>query len=60
MKPYLGCFKCRSIFHFSIPKGWFLRKVLFFLPIKIYFCAKCNKRRFVWLSDEDERKYERV
>jgi len=59
-KQYLVCGKCRAIYHFAIPQSWFMRKVLFFLPVKIYFCAKCNRRRYVWITDAEEAKYEKV
>ncbi|WP_428329888.1 hypothetical protein [Mucilaginibacter sp.] len=59
-KPYLRCKKCGAIFHFPIKSGWFFGGVLSFLPIKIYFCAKCNKSRYLWLTDDEAEKYDRV
>lgn len=59
-KKYLTCRKCGSVFHFVIPRGWFLKNVLFFLPIKTYFCAKCTKTRYVWITNAKEAEYEKI
>jgi hypothetical protein len=59
-KPFLRCGKCGAVFHFSIKKNWLLRNVLFFLPIKLYFCAKCLKTRYLWVTDKQAHKYHRV
>jgi hypothetical protein len=59
-KPSLRCHKCSTVFHYRIRRGWFLKYVLFFLPIKIYFCGHCVKNRYILLSDKNETKYNPV
>ncbi len=59
-KPLLKCHKCGTVFHFQIPRGFVLRQILFFLPIKIYFCARCKKQRFLWITDQQANKYQKV
>ncbi|HZY36345.1 MAG TPA: hypothetical protein VFE53_06830 [Mucilaginibacter sp.] len=59
-KPVLRCHKCSSTFHYRIPRGWFLKYVLFFLPIKVYFCGRCVKFRYILLTDKSEAKYQPV
>ncbi|BAU52786.1 hypothetical protein [Mucilaginibacter gotjawali] len=59
-KPYLRCPKCTAAFHYRIRRNWFLKYVLFFLPVKIYFCAHCVKKRYVLLSDRGETRYKPV
>jgi len=59
-KPSLRCYKCSTVFHYRIRRGWFLKYVLFFLPIKIYFCGHCVKNRYILLSNRNETKYNPV
>jgi hypothetical protein len=59
-KPYLRCNKCNAVYHFPIRKNWITGGLLFFLPIKIYFCAKCAKNRYVWITDEKAAMFHRV
>lgn len=56
-KPYLRCSKCATMYHYRVKRGWFLKYVLFFLPVKIYFCARCVKKRYVLLTDKAETRY---
>ena len=59
-KPHLRCHKCSMMYHYRVPKNWLLRNVLFFLPIKVFFCARCLKNRYVFLTDREESKYQPV
>lgn len=59
-KPLLKCHKCNSVYHFPIERNWILKGVLFFLPIKVYFCSACNEQHYVWLTDTKAATYERV
>ena len=42
------CRKCNSPFHYSIPRGWLLKGLFGFLPIRKYFCARCLETRYTW------------
>jgi len=59
-KPLLRCHKCRAVFHYTIKRNWFGCNLLFFLPIKVYFCAKCAKTRYLWLTNKNAAKFHRV
>ncbi len=59
-KPLLKCHKCGTVFHFQVPRGFVLRNVLFFLPIKIYFCAKCMEKRYLLITNREVDKYHPV
>lgn len=48
------CRKCGSSYHFQLHRNWFVKKVLFFLPLRIYFCAKCQKTRYVLVKKKSE------
>ena len=41
------CAKCGSSFHFQMHRNWLIKTFLFFLPLRVYFCAKCQKSRYV-------------
>jgi len=59
-KPSLVCHKCHSLYQYRVERNWVLRNVLFFLPIKVFFCARCLKNRYILLTDEEELKYDPV
>jgi len=59
-KPYLRCYKCAAAYHYRVRRNWFLKYVLFFLPIKIYFCGHCVKKRYVLLTNRGETMYKPV
>ncbi|MDR3695244.1 hypothetical protein [Mucilaginibacter sp.] len=59
-KPYLRCYKCATVYHYRIRRNWFLKNVLFFLPVKIYFCGHCVKKRYILLTDRGETRYKLV
>jgi hypothetical protein len=59
-RPHLRCYKCSTVYHYRIKRNWFLKHVLFFLPIKIYFCGHCVKNRYILLTDKGETKYRPV
>jgi hypothetical protein len=59
-KPHLRCYKCGTVYHYRIRRNWFLKYGLFFLPVKIYFCGRCVKNRYVLLTDKHEAKYKPV
>jgi hypothetical protein len=59
-KPYLRCHKCHTPFHYRVYPNWIFRNVLFFMPIKVYFCARCLKNRYILITNKEERKFEPV
>lgn len=59
-KPILKCYKCGTPYHYKIKRNWLLRNVLFFLPVKTFFCGKCVKKRYVMITDDELSKYKRV
>jgi len=59
-KPFLVCYKCHSIYHYRLHRNLFMRYVLFFLPIKVYFCGHCLKNRYILITDKEELKYQPV
>jgi hypothetical protein len=59
-KPDLKCYKCSTVYHYRIKRNWFVKYFLFFLPIKIYFCGRCVKNRYLLLTDKGERRYKPV
>jgi len=56
-KKVLRCHKCSAPLHFEKTRNWFGRNILFFLPLHKYFCAKCLKNRYVWISKSELKKY---
>lgn len=48
------CRKCGSSYHFQLHRNWFVKKLLFFLPLRVYFCAKCQKIRHVLVKKKSE------
>ncbi len=42
-----NCRKCGTQFHYQVPRGFVLKYVLGFLPLRIYFCPKCVTNRYV-------------
>jgi hypothetical protein len=59
-KPWLRCRKCSSVYHYKVPVNWFLSGVLFFLPIKAFFCARCLTVRHHIMTSKTLRKYKPV
>ena len=59
-KPALKCYKCAGPYHYRIKRSWFLKYIFFFLPIKIYFCGRCVKNRYILLTNKEETKYRPV
>ncbi|WP_345213253.1 hypothetical protein [Mucilaginibacter gynuensis] len=59
-KPELTCRKCNIPFHYPLQRNWIGRNVLFFLPIRVFFCARCLISRQLWLTNTEYRKYKRV
>jgi len=41
------CPKCKSELDNRVPRGFFVKKVLFFLPLKRYMCYKCQRKRYI-------------
>jgi transposase-like protein len=42
------CPRCRAELEDRVPRGFFARHVLFFLPIKRYICYRCHRKRYVF------------
>jgi hypothetical protein len=56
----LICRKCGTPYHFKKPRNWFGRNVLFFLPLKRFFCAKCLENRYRFITDKQLEDYHKV
>jgi hypothetical protein len=41
------CKKCNALFDRRVKRGFVTKRLLFFLPIKLYYCSKCVKTRMV-------------
>lgn len=41
------CPKCKNQLDNRIPRGFFVKTVLFFLPLKRYVCYRCQRKRYV-------------
>jgi len=50
------CRRCNTDFHYQVPRGFVLKHLLGFLPIRIYWCPKCTTNRYVWVGDKAEAK----
>jgi len=59
-KPALRCYRCSTAYHYKVRRGWFIKNVLFFVPIKIYFCPRCVKNRYVIITTKAEGRYKPV
>jgi DNA-directed RNA polymerase subunit RPC12/RpoP len=46
-----SCPKCGAPHHYRLHRNWFIKYVLFFLPIGHYFCAKCSKGFYIIKKD---------
>jgi hypothetical protein len=47
-KKYPLCVKCKTPLDGRVPRGSFVKKFLFWLPIKRYVCFTCNRKRYVF------------
>ncbi len=59
-KEFLRCHKCSAPFHYEKTRNWFGRNLLFFLPVRVFFCAKCLKNPYVLISDKKLKTYHKV
>lgn len=59
-KKTLKCPKCGAPLHFEKKRNWYGRNILFFLPIRRYFCARCLKDRYMFITKEKLKEYHRV
>lgn len=50
------CRVCGSDFHYQIPRGFLLKNVLGFLPVRIYWCPRCIANRYVWVYGNTNKK----
>jgi hypothetical protein len=41
------CPKCKTELDNRVPRGFFVKHLLFFLPMKRYICYKCQRKRYV-------------
>lgn len=41
------CPRCKSELDNRVPRGFLVKKFLFFLPLKRYICYKCQRKRYV-------------
>ncbi len=56
-KPFLYCNHCTRPFHYRLKRNWIGRNLLFFLPVKKFFCACCLKSRYRIMTEKQVRKY---
>lgn len=49
------CWKCHQVFDARIKRSAIFKAFFFWLPVRIYFCAKCARRRYVIQHREDDR-----
>ncbi|SDE28805.1 hypothetical protein SAMN05216464_105106 [Mucilaginibacter pineti] len=45
---YPLCPKCKTELDNRISRGFLVKNVLFFLPLKRYICYKCQRKRYVF------------
>jgi RNase P subunit RPR2 len=57
IKPFLYCPKCHQPFHYRLPTPFLVKTLFFFMPVKRFFCAKCNTPRYKIMSSKDASKY---
>lgn len=51
------CRKCNTDYHYQVPRGFFLKNILGFLPIRIYWCPRCVTNRYVWVKEKGASVY---
>jgi transposase-like protein len=42
-----ACPRCKAELEERVPRGFFAKHFLFFLPIKRYICYRCQRKRYV-------------
>jgi hypothetical protein len=47
LKKELVCRKCKQPYSYRVGRGWLVKTLLFFLPLRRYFCARCDRKRYV-------------
>ncbi len=43
------CPKCKIELDNRVPRGFFVKHLLFFLPTKRYICYRCQRKRYVFV-----------
>jgi ribosomal protein L37AE/L43A len=41
------CPKCKDELDNRVPRGFFVKHFLFFLPLKRYVCYRCQRKRYI-------------
>ena len=41
------CPKCKTQFDDRVPRSYFVKTLLFFLPLKRYICYRCQRKRYI-------------
>ena len=41
------CPKCKNQLDDRVPRGYLVKTLLFFLPIKRYMCYRCQRKRYI-------------
>jgi uncharacterized protein YlaI len=41
------CWVCDQVLDTRVKRNFLLRTLLFWLPVKVYFCTKCASKRYV-------------
>ncbi|MDN5287567.1 MAG: hypothetical protein JWR38_3841 [Mucilaginibacter sp.] len=42
------CPRCKTELDNRVPRGFFVKNMLFFLPLKRYLCYKCQRKRYIF------------
>ena len=45
------CSTCKNQFHFRMHRSWFVKNILFFLSVRKFFCAKCQKAVYILVQN---------
>lgn len=41
------CWKCKSSLDYRVPRGMMVKMLLFWVPLRRYYCYGCAKKRYV-------------
>ncbi|MBB6109928.1 hypothetical protein SAMN05421821_105350 [Mucilaginibacter lappiensis] len=41
------CPKCKAQLDDRVPRGFFVKTILFFLPLKRYICYRCQRKTYI-------------
>jgi hypothetical protein len=41
------CPKCKTQLDDRVPRGFFVKNLFFFIPLKRYICYRCQRKRYI-------------